>query len=61
MQRVLVDGIAAISPTGVLGDPSGASAPVGEAIFEALTAELSRWVGEAFGVGYAAGPRSASA
>lgn len=61
MQRVLVDGIAAMSPTGVLGDPSGASARTGEAIFEALTAELSRWIGEAFGVGYAAGPRSASA
>lgn len=60
MQKVLEGGIAAVSESGVLGDPTGASAHVGEAIFEALAAELARWIGESFGVGYAAGRRDAS-
>ena len=40
-------GVAGVSPNGVLGDPSGASAPEGRALLEALTADLvqavARW------------------
>jgi creatinine amidohydrolase len=33
-------GMAAVSPTGVLGDPTGASATLGEQILAAWTADL---------------------
>jgi creatinine amidohydrolase len=44
MDRIWADGIAALSPTGVLGDPSGASAAAGQAIFGALVDELAGWI-----------------
>lgn len=34
-------GVASVSPNGVLGDPSGASAAEGQALLEALTADLA--------------------
>jgi creatinine amidohydrolase len=34
------DGVRAVSPSGVLGDPTGASAEEGMALFDALTADL---------------------
>ena len=37
-------GVAAVSPTGVLGDPTGASAATGERILESLVADLERSV-----------------
>jgi creatinine amidohydrolase len=44
-------GVAAVSPSGVLGDPSGASAAEGTALLEAMTADLvgavSAWHGGA--------------
>jgi creatinine amidohydrolase len=48
MDRIWSDGIAALSATGVLGDPAGASAEAGQAIFEALTAELAGWIAREF-------------
>ena len=49
-ERIWADGIAALSSTGVLGDPSGASTEVGQAIFEALANELAAWIGREFDV-----------
>ena len=44
-ERIWADGIAALSSTGVLGDPSGATADAGHAIFDALVDELfTRWI-----------------
>jgi len=42
------DGLDALSPTGVLGDPSGSSREAGRAIFEALVDELADWIGREF-------------
>jgi len=42
--RMMTEGIDALSPTGVLGDPSHSSAEIGDAIFEALVDELSGWI-----------------
>jgi mycofactocin system creatininase family protein len=39
-------GVAALSPTGVLGDPAGASASEGDAILDALAADLADSVGK---------------
>jgi creatinine amidohydrolase len=61
LDRILTEGIRAVSESGVLGDPSGASAAAGKAIFDALADELARWIGEAFGVGYGAGAMDAAA
>ena len=43
-ERMMAEGIDALTRTGVLGDPAGSSAEVGEAIFEALVDELARWI-----------------
>jgi creatinine amidohydrolase len=48
MERIWSDGIAALSATGVLGDPAGATAEAGQAIFEALTEELAGWITHEF-------------
>lgn len=44
MDRIWSDGLAALTSTGVLGDPAGATAGVGEAIFDALVDELASWI-----------------
>jgi creatinine amidohydrolase len=44
MGRIFADGIAGLSSTGVLGDPSGATAAAGQAIFDALADELAGWI-----------------
>lgn len=49
MDRIWSDGLAALTSTGVLGDPAGSSAEAGEAIFEALVAELADWIAREFG------------
>jgi creatinine amidohydrolase len=41
-------GVAAVAPNGVLGDPTGASADDGAAVFEALTTDLLAAVDQAF-------------
>jgi creatinine amidohydrolase len=46
--RIFADGIAALSATGVLGDPAGASAEAGRAIFDALADELVGWIAREF-------------
>jgi creatinine amidohydrolase len=48
MDRIFSDGIAALSSTGVLGDPAGATAEAGEAIVDALAAELAGWIAREF-------------
>ena len=48
MDRIWSEGLAALTSTGVLGDPVGASAAAGEAIFEALVEELAGWIGGEF-------------
>ena len=50
MERIWADGIAALSSTGVLGDPSGATAATGQAIFDALADELAGWIAREFDV-----------
>jgi creatinine amidohydrolase len=44
MERIWSDGLGALTSTGVLGDPAGSSAEAGQAIFDALTAELAGWI-----------------
>jgi creatinine amidohydrolase len=46
--RIWAEGIAALSSTGVLGDPAGASAEAGRAIFDALADELAAWIAREF-------------
>ena len=48
--RIWADGIAALSSTGVLGDPSGATAAAGQAIFDALADELAGWIAREFDI-----------
>ncbi len=50
MERIWNDGIAALSSTGVLGDPSGATAAAGRAIFDALADELAGWIAREFDI-----------
>ena len=50
MERIWADGIAALSSTGVLGDPSGATAAAGQAIFDALADELAGWIAREFDI-----------
>jgi creatinine amidohydrolase len=49
-ERIWADGIAALSSTGVLGDPAGASAEAGRAIFDALADELVGWIARELGI-----------
>jgi creatinine amidohydrolase len=44
MQKMFEDGMKAVSPTGVLGDPSQAPAAAGEAIFTHHADDLARWI-----------------
>jgi creatinine amidohydrolase len=41
LQRLFVEGIRPISESGVLGDPTGANAEAGEAIFSAVADEMA--------------------
>jgi creatinine amidohydrolase len=50
MDRIWADGIAALSLTGVLGDPAGATSEAGQAIFEALVGELAGWIAREFDI-----------
>jgi creatinine amidohydrolase len=43
-ERMFSEGIDAVTPIGVLGDPSKASAEAGESIFAHLTAYLASWI-----------------
>jgi creatinine amidohydrolase len=43
-ERMFSDGIDAVTPIGVLGDPSRASAEVGEAVFAHLADYLAGWI-----------------
>ena len=43
---MLVGGVRAVSPTGVLGDPTGADAAEGAALLARLVGDLVRDVGE---------------
>jgi creatinine amidohydrolase len=46
LPRLRADGVAAVSPNGVLGDPAGASAEEGAALVDALAGDLARQVGK---------------
>jgi creatinine amidohydrolase len=46
LERLMVDGIKAVSPNGVLGRPAGATAAAGQAICAALADELAAWIAE---------------
>lgn len=48
LPRMEVDGVAAVSPNGVLGDPAGASADEGRRLLAQLVADLVRAVDAAF-------------
>jgi creatinine amidohydrolase len=50
MERIWSDGLAALTSTGVLGDPAGASAEAGQAIFDALATELAGWIAREFDI-----------
>lgn len=50
MDRIWSDGLAALSATGVLGDPEGASAEAGQAVFNALAEELTHWIAREFDI-----------
>ena len=52
-ERIWADGIAALSSTGVLGDPAGASAQAGRAIFDALADELVGWIARELDIPFA--------
>jgi creatinine amidohydrolase len=47
--RMQAEGMHAVSSNGVLGDPSRARPEAGEPIFEAITAELVRWIAAELG------------
>jgi creatinine amidohydrolase len=49
-ERIWADGIAALTSTGVLGDPAGSSAKAGQAIFVALADELTGWIAREFDI-----------
>lgn len=49
MDRLRRDGVAAVSPNGVLGDPNGASAAEGRELLETLVSDLTRAVTARFG------------
>jgi creatinine amidohydrolase len=49
LDRVLEDGLRALTDTGVLGDVSGSSAAAGAEIFRMLAAELVRWIAASLG------------
>jgi creatinine amidohydrolase len=49
-ERIWAEGIAALSPTGVLGDPAGSTAEAGQAIFDALAEELTGWIAREFDI-----------
>jgi creatinine amidohydrolase/Fe(II)-dependent formamide hydrolase-like protein len=48
LERIGREGIAALSPSGVIGRPAGASAPAGLRILDALAAELAGWLTQTF-------------
>jgi creatinine amidohydrolase/Fe(II)-dependent formamide hydrolase-like protein len=48
MERIWTDGLAALTSSGVLGDPAGASAEAGKAVVEALAVELAGWIAREF-------------
>jgi creatinine amidohydrolase len=53
MERLLAEGMKALSPNGILGRPAGATAAAGRAICAALADELAAWVTAELGAGAA--------
>jgi creatinine amidohydrolase len=49
LDRMQTEGMDAVSPNGVLGDPSRARPEAGEPIFEAISGELVRWIAAELG------------
>jgi creatinine amidohydrolase len=50
MERIWSDGLAALTSSGVLGNPSGSTAEAGQAIFDALADELAGWIAREFDI-----------
>ena len=48
LERVMTEGLKAVSENGVLGSPGAASAEAGQRIFDALVEELATWIAQAF-------------
>jgi creatinine amidohydrolase/Fe(II)-dependent formamide hydrolase-like protein len=48
LEQLTTDGVKALSKSGVLGSPAGATAEAGRAIFKALGEELATWITDAF-------------
>jgi creatinine amidohydrolase len=46
----LSGGVQALSPTGVIGRPAGATAAVGVRVLDALAGEIADWLGRTFGL-----------
>jgi creatinine amidohydrolase len=48
LERLMTDGIKAVSENGVLGSPGAATAEAGEKIFDALVDALATWIAQEF-------------
>jgi creatinine amidohydrolase len=55
LERLLQEGMLALSPNGVLGRPAGATAPAGAAICAALADALAAWMARELGLALAEG------
>jgi creatinine amidohydrolase len=43
LSRIMRDGIQVVTPNGILGDPTGSTAEIGEALLDGLAARLAGW------------------
>jgi len=48
LDKLTTQGVQALSESGVLGRPQGATADIGQTVFMALVAEIVRWIGGRF-------------
>jgi creatinine amidohydrolase len=47
LDRLFAEGVKALSPNGVLGDPRGATADAGRLIIDSLAGRIAAWASEA--------------
>jgi creatinine amidohydrolase len=60
LPRLRAEGVRAVSPNGVLGDPAGASAAEGRSLLDAAIADLRTFVGQIPTVSVGKSPLEAS-
>lgn len=46
LSRILRDGIQVITPNGILGDPTGSTAEIGEALLDGMSTRLAEWASD---------------